>query len=118
MLRKFRVYTRTSIQQVDTFRRDTVILLPKISNPLAHFTFTPSYTPPFIKYIFMLPSSTSSHTHNYFFLFELVFNLVCFLLHFCLRSIQHFPFRSVLPLHIYLQTFLLDLTYPYFIVCT
>ena len=52
-----------------------VILLPKISNPLVNFTCILSYNLPFIKYIFMFPSSTFSNTHNYFFLFEFVFNL-------------------------------------------
>lgn len=75
MLSKFCV--NTTIYQVDTFRTSAVILLSKISNPLAHFTCTPSYKPPFIKYIFMFPSSTSAYTHNYFFLFEFVFNLTC-----------------------------------------
>lgn len=75
MLRKFCVYSST--YQVDKFRRSTVILLPKISNPLADFTCIPSYKPPFIKYIFLLPSSTSAYTHNNVFIFQLVFIQIC-----------------------------------------
>ena len=91
----------TNIWQVDTFRRNTVILVPKISNPLAHFICTPSYKPTFIKYIFMLQSSTFSSTHNYFFLFELVFKLVFFNWIFVYVPFSTFPLLNSSSAHIF-----------------
>jgi hypothetical protein len=42
----------------------------------------------------MLASSTSSYTHNYFFLFEFLFNLVCFYCIFVYVPFSTFPFAQ------------------------